>query len=101
MFHIPNLNHEVLPLMENDLSMEEPAILVWLPTGQTPTDNDFVLTEDKQPNCRPQEWHTFGNLLEIFPAWDRGKSPWVKVGHRIFHPDEIRDLVSSRNAIGT
>ena len=101
MLHIPNLKHEVLPLMENELSMEEPAILVWLPIGQTPTDNDFVLTEDKQPRCRPEVWHTFGNLLEIFPALEQGKSPWVKVGHRIFNPDEICDLVRSRNARGT
>jgi hypothetical protein len=36
--------------MENALRLEEPAILVWLPVGQAPTDNDFVLTEGKQPH---------------------------------------------------
>jgi hypothetical protein len=83
--------------MENDVRLEEPAILVWLPVGQAPTDNDFVLTEGKQPHCRPQHWHTFSNLLEIFPAWDQGKAPWVKVGQQIFSPNEIRDLVGSHN----
>ncbi len=84
-------------MIENDLRLKEPAILVWLPVGQAPTDNDFVLTEGKQPHCRPQNWHTFGNLIEIFPAWNQGKAPWVKVGQRIFSPNEIRDLVGSHN----
>ena len=85
-------------MIKNDLPLEEPASLVWLPVGQTPTNNDFVLTQDQQPHCRAQDWHTFGNLLEIFPAWDQGKAPWVKVGQRIFRPNEIRDLVQGRNA---
>jgi hypothetical protein len=84
--------------MGNDLPLEEPAMLLWLPVGQTPTDDDFILPGNSRLHCRPQHWHTFGNLLEIFPAWDQGKAPWVKVGERLFTPSEIRDLVNSRNA---
>jgi hypothetical protein len=63
------------------------AILVWLPDGARPRSGDF------RGNPSAEVFPSFADAVEramVDGSRHAGGLPWVKVGSRIFDPDQIR-----------
>jgi hypothetical protein len=62
------------------------AILIWLPDGARPKSGDF------RRNPSAEVLSSFAEAVERAVGHarpDSGRLPWIKVGSKIFHPDQI------------
>jgi hypothetical protein len=77
-----------MPVIDPDA----PAILVWRPEGEVPSDTDFQ-TE--------QSWTLEEAAGQAYNAGkDHELKPWIKSGGRILGDSEIRQIMSGLRAMG-
>ena len=70
------------------------VVLVWLPAGDTPTEESFDLENLQPPPVpNPEEWRTLQEAIkhavETMPYATHAKEPWIKAGETLLDPDEI------------
>jgi hypothetical protein len=70
------------------------ALLIWLSDGARPRSDDFRV------NCSVEVFPSFVQAVEHAMAdgyRQAGRLPWIKVGSRIFDPDQIRSARGTVN----
>ena len=74
-----------------NLDMNAPASLIWLPLGDRPTAETFG----------PDDWF-LEDAIDRASAGEPGKAPWIKIGEWILEPRDVAqvfmDLRAARSA---
>lgn len=79
-----------------DLSPAAAAVVIWLPKGQDPKAEDFVIGDETlkaPPYPNPEAWWRLDQAVEHVKTailGDHGKVPWIKTGDRVLSPDDVR-----------
>ncbi|MCE4223419.1 hypothetical protein HCU64_06620 [Methylobacterium sp. C25] len=86
------------------LSLEEAAILVWLPLGITPARTNFDLKNiQTPPSPNPEAFWLLGEAIiyamTVIHPVNHGKQPWIKVGERVLDPEDVRAFFATMQAI--
>ena len=71
------------------------ALLIWLSDGDRPSSGDFrgnprLRSSPHSASCRTRDGRRFGHA---------GRLPWIKVGSRVFDPDQVRSARSTVNDV--
>jgi hypothetical protein len=81
------------------------AVMIWLPSGETPTAEAFAFSLEKvrppPPSQEPEPWWKFEDAVmhAIVVMRNHDKVPWIKVGDQIFGPSEITQAASGIRAM--
>ncbi|MGA2637456.1 hypothetical protein [Methylocella sp.] len=84
--------------MPENIPLNASAVLIWLPAGKSPNDNDFnakALTAPPHPN--PEPWWFAGEAIRYaYELTDKGgKLPWLKIGKILLSPDEVLEAAEA------
>ena len=83
--------------MAANIPLNAAAVLIWLPPGESPEDQNFnPKNVQPPPPTNPEPWWFAGEAIryadEVVDTY--GKVPWIKIGDLLLSPGEIRKVAA-------
>lgn len=83
--------------MRGNIPLNGSAVLVWLPEGVKPTDDDFDPRKILAPPVpNPEPWWYAGEAIQhaALTLDTYSKVPWIKIGEILLDLKDIREIAS-------